>query len=152
MSLPYQYAQSGSNALTEAKRILTRLGATTVGEMESGHHLTLFFELRGERVRIEVDAMSYARLWLKSHPFSARSRITDKDHQARAVAIGRAAIKSIIRDWIKAQATAIELGAIDAVTAFLPFMVMPDGGTVAKHVASGGMAEIGLLSLTSDRG
>jgi hypothetical protein len=151
MTLPYQYASSGDKALVEAKKILVRLGATTVGDMQSGHVWTLFFELHGERVRIEVDAIAYARLWLAEHPRGARSRVSDNEHQKRAITIGQAAIKSIIRDWIKAQATAIELGAIDAAAAFLPFMVMPDGGTVARHVASGGMAEIGLLALGYDR-
>ena len=33
----------------------------------------------------------------------------------------------LLRDWVKGQVTAAECGATDFETAFLPFMLLPDG-------------------------
>lgn len=44
---------------------------------------------------------------------------------------------SVLRDWVKGQTTAVECGVLSFETAFMPYMLLPDGRRVidAAHGA-----------------
>ena len=76
----------------------------------------------------------YAAAWLKAHPYSARVRGTRADHEAKALKIGGVAVYSILRDWVKGQVTAIEIGMLTFEAAFLSHILLPSGLSVIEHV------------------
>lgn len=56
------------------------------------------------------------------------------DHEAKALQIGSIAVCSILRDWIKGQVTAIEVGLFTFEGAFLSHMMLPSGISVIEHI------------------
>jgi hypothetical protein len=48
--------------------------------------------------------------------------------------IGRMAVCSMLRDWVKGQVTAVEAGVMTFDAAFLSHLMLPTGETVAQHV------------------
>lgn len=138
MSLPYATATAGNRALCELQSALSHFGCKTFGSMmdEERGLLLVQFTWRERRVSIEASWRGYAAAWLKENPWSARRRSTRQEWEAEAVVRGRAAVCSILRDWIKAQVAAMEAGLLSFDAAFLPHMLLPDGRRVVDYVDS----------------
>lgn len=138
MSLPYENATSGNNAINEIQKMLRAFGCTKFGTGEDFETGELFvqFEHRGRMVMLKASARGYAAAWLKAHPYTNRTKGTRADHEAKALRIGGVAVYSVLRDWVKGQVTAIEIGMMSFEAAFLSHIMLPSGMRVIEHVES----------------
>lgn len=137
-SLPYENATSGNNAINEIQKMLRGFGCTKFGtgeDFDTGE-LHVQFEHRGRMVHLKASARGYAAAWLKLHPHTPRTTRTRLEHEARALQIGSVAVYSILRDWIKGQITAVEIGMMTFDAAFLSHMLLPNGQSVIEHVTA----------------
>ena len=145
MTLPYENATSGKEALSEIQRVLKAFGAQSFGVMEHFERveLTVQFEWRTRRVTLTASSAGYAARWLREHPYNpSRMRSTQAEHQAKAKAQGQIAVYSILRDWIKGQITAVEVGMLSFEGAFLGSLLLPSGRTVLEEVEARGVLKI----------
>lgn len=138
MALPYENASSGTAAFVEAEKILRKFGCDNFGTMQDwARGVTIVqFEWRGRRIHLEASWSGYAAAWLKEYPYSRARRRSKNDHEAEAKKRGQLAVPSILRDWIKAQVTAIEIGVMPFDHAFMPHMIASDGRRVVEHMES----------------
>jgi hypothetical protein len=129
MALPYENASAGSRALDEAEKLLRKFGCSSFGVMNDWERglVLVEFQWKERRVLIEASWRGYAEAWLKEHPFSHRMRKTQHEHELEARQRGEKAAPSILRDWIKGQVTAVEMGLMPFEHAFLPHMLTHDG-------------------------
>lgn len=136
MGLPYENASSGNNAINDIQKMLRSFGCTKFGTGEDFETGELFvqFEHRGRMVMLKASARGYAAAWLREHPHGPRVRATKAQHEARALQIGGVAVYSILRDWVKGQVTAIEIGMLTFEAAFLSHILLPSGLSVIEHV------------------
>lgn len=137
MSLPYENASAGNAALNDVEKILQRFGCTKFGTMRDypSGKLLLQFEWRDRRVSLEVSFKGYAAAWLKEHPYTDRMKKTQDQHKAEALQRGEKAAPSILRDWVKAQVTAVEVGLFQFEHLFMPHMLTQDGRRAIDAVA-----------------
>lgn len=139
MSLPYENATSGNNAINEIQKMLRGFGCTKFGtgeDFETGE-LYVQFEHRDRRVNLKASARGYAAAWLREHPYNPpRTRCTRAEHEAKALHIGGIAVYSILRDWVKGQVTAIEIGMMSFEAAFLSHILLPSGLSVIEHITN----------------
>lgn len=98
--------------------------------------LYVSFEHRGIPIVMTASAKNYAAAWLKPHPWTSRTRASKKAHESKALRIGSIAIYSILRDWIKGQLTAIEIGIFSFEAAFLSHVMLPSGNNVLQELRS----------------
>ena len=136
MSLPYENATSGNNAINDIQKMLRSFGCQrfATGEDYETGELFIQFEHRGRQVQLKASAKGYAAAWLREHPYGPRVRSTLSEHNAKALRIGGVAVYSILRDWVKGQVTAIEIGMLTFEAAFLSHILLPSGQTVIDHV------------------
>lgn len=136
MTLPYENATSGKTATADMQKILRGFGAGSFGVMEDFEKgdVIVQFEWRGRRVSISANAKGYAAAWLREHPYTARTRASKVEYERKALAIGNIAVYSILRDTIKAQVTAVEVGMLSFDAAFLGMLVLPNGETVLERL------------------
>jgi hypothetical protein len=146
MSLPYENATSGNNAINDIQKMLRAFGCTKFGTGEDFNTGELFvqFEHRGHMVNLKASAKGYAAAWLKEHPYSSRTKNTRTQHEARALQIGSVAVYSILRDWVKGQITAVEIGMMSFEAAFLSHMLLPNGRSVIEHVQESKLLQLGV--------
>jgi hypothetical protein len=144
MPLPYENATSGKAALGEIQSILRAFGVSSFGCMENFAKGTvvLQFEFHGRQIMVEASAKGYAALWLRHHPYGPRTRASKVDYERHALKIGETAIYSILRDWIKGQVTAVEVGMLSFEGAFLGQIMLPTGETILERIASTDMLQI----------
>ncbi|MGH8078925.1 MAG: hypothetical protein ACREP7_00030 [Lysobacter sp.] len=136
MALPYENASSGNNAINEIQKILRGFGCAKFGtgeDFESGE-LFIQFEHRGRQIMLKASAKGYAAAWLREHPHGPRTRTSKVDHEQRALKIGSVAVYSILRDWVKGQITAIEIGMLSFDAAFLAHIMLPSGLSIIETV------------------
>lgn len=145
MSLPYENATSGASALDDIHKVLTRFGCARFGTMtdtEKGE-LLVQFTFRGKDVSVKASYRGYAAAWLREHPYnSSRYRHTKIQHETRATDQAKISVCSILRDWIKGQITAIEVGILSFESAFLGQILLNDGRTVFDHASTNGLLEL----------
>ncbi len=144
MSLPYENATSGQNAIRDIQKILRGFGCTkfaTGEDFETGD-LFVKFEHKGRPVQLMASAKGYAAAWLKENPWTPRRKGNRHQHEAKALEIGGVAVYSILRDWVKGQVTAIQIGMLSFESAFLSHMVLPDGRRVIEVVSERGMLPV----------
>lgn len=136
MALPYENSTSGNNAINEIQKILRSFGCTKFGTGEDFETGDVFiqFEHHGRQVMLKASARGYAAAWLKAHPFGPRVRGSRAEHEAKALKIGGVAVYSILRDWVKAQVTAVEVGMMTFEAALLSHILLPSGLSVIEHV------------------
>lgn len=136
MTLPYENATSGDRAIQDIQKMLRAFGCGRFGTGEDFNTGELFvqFEHRGRMVYLKASAKGYAAAWLKAHPYGRRTHATRAEHEARALKIGSVAVYSILRDWVKGQITAVEIGMMSFEAAFLSHILLPDGQSVIDHV------------------
>lgn len=145
MTLPYSSATSGDAALGEIDKILTRFGCDRFGTMtdRTKGELIVQFSHRGKDVTVRASFHGYAAAWLKENPWSGRRAATKAQHEAKALEQAKISVCSILRDWIKGQITAIEVGIVSFEGAFLGQIMLPDGRSVLDHAVSSKMVQIG---------
>lgn len=136
MTLPYENATTGNNAIQEIQKMLRVFGCQKFGTGEDFETGEMFvqFEHRGRMVHLKASAKGYAAAWLREHPFGPRTRGTRADHEAKALKIGGVAVYSILRDWVKSQVTSIEIGMLSFDAAFLAHLMLPTGVTMIEHI------------------
>lgn len=136
MTLPYENASSGKSAVDSMQKLLRGFGASSFGCMEDFERgeVIVQFKHHEQCVTIKASSRGYAVAWLKHHPWSIRMRGTAKDHENKARRIGQVAVYSILRDWVKGQITAIEVGMLSFEGAFLGQILLSDGRTVLERV------------------
>jgi hypothetical protein len=131
MALPYENSSAGAKALADAEKILRKFGCSNFGVMTDWARgvVIVQFSWKERQVHLEASWRGYAAMWLKEHPFSyGRTRRTKQEHDAEAQRRGEMAVPSILRDWIKGQVTAVEIGLMPFDHAFMPHMLLPTGG------------------------
>ena len=101
---------------------------------KSGDEVICQFRLRGREVTVPVSVAAYAEAWKAAKPRG--SRTTPADHHAKARAQAEVAVWGVLADWINAQAAMIACGFMDADTAFLPHVHLPDGRRVGAAIAT----------------
>ena len=140
MTLPYENATSGKNAIAEMQKLLRGFGASSFGTMDNfdAGEVIVQFEWRKRQVTIKASFRGYAAAWLRHHPHGPRSKVSRIAHERRALALGEVAVWSILRDWIKGQVTAIEVGMLTFEGAFLGQILLDDGQTVLERVLATG--------------
>lgn len=135
MALPYSRATAGAAALGEAEKILRKFGCSNFGTMTDWDRGVLIcqFTWKERRVSIEASWRGYAEAWLKENPWGHRMRRDRKAHEMLAREAGERAVPSILRDWIKGQVTAVEMGLMPFDHAFMPHMLTHDGGRLVDR-------------------
>ena len=136
MSLPYENATSGSGALEDIRKVLTKFGCARFGTMTDNEHGELLVQLshRGRDVTAKASYRGYAAAWLREHPYGPRTRGAKAQHEAKALKQAEISVCSILRDWIKGQVTAIEMGVLTFEGAFLGQIMLPTGRTLLEEV------------------
>lgn len=136
MTLPYQNATTGQRAIEEIQKILRGFGCTkfATGEEFDTGEIFVQFEHRGRMVQLKASAKGYATAWLKQNPYTTRKRCTRQDHEQKALEIGGVAVYSVLRDWVKGQVTAIEIGVLSFESAFLSHIMLPNGKRVIEEL------------------
>lgn len=133
MTTPYSRASS-TKARAGITAMLLRFGCTSIGFMDdfSDHSVLLAFTHRGRQVQLRASARGWAALYLKNNPWSAQRRLSKERWERAALDQGLIAVNSILRDWVKAQVTAVE--AFEAV--FAVHMLMPNGRPMLEKIAA----------------
>lgn len=133
MSLPYENATMGDKALQQAQKILESFGCQSFGTMvdQERQCIVVAFKWRERNVQLEASWKGYAAAWRKRHPWTRGSR---EKHERRALEIGRTAVCSVLRDWIKGQTTAVECGVMSFDAVFMPHMLLPSGQRLVDRV------------------
>lgn len=133
MALPYERAISGTNALTQIQKLLSGFGCQRFGHMvdHEKSEVIVQFNYRGREILIKASVRGYAAAYIKEHcgkknPSNAQTR--------KATNVANVAVYSILRDWIKGQITAIEVGLLTFEGAFLGQIMLPTGKTILEHV------------------
>lgn len=83
---------------------------------------------------INANAKGYAAALLREKPYTNRMRVTKADYEAKCLKQGQIAVYSILRDWIKGQITAVEVGMLSFEGVFLGQILLPNGETVLDRV------------------
>lgn len=141
MSIPYETATSGERALAEIQRTLGKFGCQSFGTMiDAERGLTIVqFKWRDRQVSLQASWRGYAAAWLKAHPFQSARTSDRAAYDRKALAIGKVAVCSVLRDWIKGQVMAIECGILSFDAIFMPHMLLASGERVIDRVQSSGM-------------
>lgn len=136
MSLPYENATSGGNAIEDIRKLLGKFGCSRFGTMTDAEQgeLILQFSYRGRDVTARASYRGYAAAWIKEHPFGPRTRGTKEAHERKALAQAEISVCSILRDWIKGQIMAVETGILTFEGAFLGQILLGSGKTILEHV------------------
>ena len=140
-SIPYETATSGEKALMEIQRVLGKFGCQSFGTMTDAERgmTVVQFKHRDRTISLEASWKGYAAAWQKAHPW-ATVRGTDRAaYDRKALEIGKVAVCSVLRDWIKGQITAVECGVMSFDAVFMPHMLLPSGERVIDRVEAAGM-------------
>lgn len=132
MSIPYETATSGERALAEIQHTLAKFGCQSFGTMTDAERgVTMVqFRHRGRVVSLEASWKGYAAKLLE------RRKNQVKDAEGKALRQAQISVCSVLRDWVKAQTTAIECGAIGFEDAFMAHMLLPSGERLIDRVRS----------------
>jgi hypothetical protein len=136
-SLPYESATSGQRALAEIERVLHRFGCQSFGSQQDFERATLIIQFRHRDRLVHVEASMTPRPRVRPEPrgrVALRMRRTRVEHEREAMRVASLAIYSILRDWIKGQITAVEMGIVSFEGAFLGQIMLASGETVLGHI------------------
>jgi hypothetical protein len=138
LTTPYASATSGTKARADIVKMLQNFGCESVGFMDdfAEHSVLLAFTHRGKRVQLRASARGWAAMYLKANPWSRSRRMSQPQWERAALQQGLIAINSILRDWTKAQVTAIETGILSFEQVFAVHMLLPDGRPVLERMAA----------------
>lgn len=147
-SLPYESATAGDRALTEIQKILEAFDCQNFGTGvdQERQMIVVSFKWQGRQVMMEASWKGYAAAWQKRHPWARWPGHDRPAYDRRALEIGRRAVCSVLRDWVKGQVTALECGILQFEEVFMPHMILPDGRRVLEAARQAGA----LPQLTQD--
>jgi len=136
VSLPYATATSGDRALVEIQRILGKFGCQRFGTaVDAERGVTIVqFRWRERSVSLEASWIGYAEALRRAQPPKRRSRVSEAAQEQQRIRQAQISVCSILRDWCKAQITAIECGTLSFEAAFLPHMLLPSGERVIDRI------------------
>jgi|SRR5262245_4930181 len=136
MTTPYAAATTGLKARAEITKVLLRFGCESIGFMDEfeKHEVLLAFTHRGRQVQLRASAKGWATIWLKENPYTYRCRRSKVEYEQDVLRQGHVAVNSILRDWVKAEVTAIECGLRSFEEVFLPNMLTHDGRPLIERV------------------
>jgi hypothetical protein len=145
VTLPYENATSGKNAVSEMQNILQGFGASSFGVMEdfAKGEVIVQFAWRTRNITIKASAKGYAAAWLRHHPWNSRRHIDRIDYEQKAMTQASISVYSILRDWVKGQITAVEVGMLSFEGAFLGQIMLPSGETVLERLETTDLLRIG---------
>jgi hypothetical protein len=131
MTLPYETATSGERALAETQRILAKFGCQSFGHMiDAERGVTVVqFKWQGRLVSLEASWAGYAAALRRSKP-NRRRPLGDE----RLLRQAQVSVCSVLRDWTKAQVTAIECGTLSFEEAFAAHLLLKDGSRLIDHM------------------
>lgn len=135
MTLPYSSTTSGNRALDDIQKLLTKFGVARFGTMTDNEHgeILVQFTYRGRDVSIKASVRGYAAAYLKEHPYNpSRMRKSRIEYEREALVQAQISTCSILRDWIKGQITAIEVGIMSFEGAFLGQILLRNGQTLLE--------------------
>lgn len=135
-SIPYEDAVAGTRALEEIQKTLAKFGCSSFGHMidaENGKTIVQF-RWRTREISLEASWKGYAAAWLKAHP--CPPRVNKHKHDARALDLGKVAVCSVLRDWVKGQITAVECGVMSFDAVFMPHILLPNGRRVVDEISN----------------
>ena len=134
--LPYERATSGRKALDEVQNILASFGTTRFGMMTDTEkrEVMVQFTYRGRDILVRASVAGYAAALLKKSPYTSRMRRSKEQHEREAIEQAEISVCSILRDWIKGQITAVEVGALSFEGAFLGNILLSSGKTVLDAI------------------
>lgn len=140
-SVPYETATSGERALMEIQKVLGKFGCQSFGTMTDAERgmTVVQFKYRERQISLEASWKGYAAAWQKAHPWTSWTRGSQQEYDRKALEIGKVAVCSILRDWVKGQITAVECGIMSFDAVFMPHMLLPTGERVIDRVESSGM-------------
>ena len=135
-SLPYEASTAGEKALVEIQRILSKFGCQSFGTMiDAERGCTIVqFKWRERQISLEASWKGYAAAWQKAHPWASVRGNDRAAYDRKALEIGKTAVCSVLRDWIKGQVTAIECGVMSFDAVFMPHMLLPSGERLLDRV------------------
>jgi len=145
-SIPYEDCVGGDNALAEIGKILAKFGCQSFGHMiDAERGCTIVqFKFQGHQVSLEASWRGYAAAYLKAHPWTSSRSTNRQAYEAKALELGKRAVCSCLRDWIKGQVTAVECGVMSFGAVFMPHMLLPTGERVIDRVTGpNGLLQIG---------
>jgi hypothetical protein len=129
-TIPYENAQAGERALAECQRLLAKLGCQRFGTMtdvERGCTMVQF-TWHERQISLEASWKGYAAAWMKAHPYKGGYSSASRGvWERKALEIGKTAVASVLRDWLKGQCMAIECGVLSFDSVFMAHMLLPDG-------------------------
>lgn len=122
MKIPYETSTAGDKALLELQRNLAKFGCQSFGTaIDAERGMTIVsFKWRDRVVQLEASWKGYAQALMHN----------GWRNQAEAIAQARISVCSVLRDWTKAQITAVEAGVMSFESAFMPHMLLKDGRRV----------------------
>jgi hypothetical protein len=138
VKLPYASSTAGQSREKEIRDTLRSVGATAVGFMvdDDKNQIIAQFRLHGREITIPISVGAYEAAWLREFPHNNRMRTSLARHKAKAREQAQISTWAVLADWIKAQAAMMHCGFIDADTAFLPHIHLPDGRRVGEALAA----------------
>ncbi len=78
-------------------------------------------------VQMEASAKGWGTMYLKQNPWNHYRRMGKEEYEKKWLDQGFIAVNSILRDWIKGQMTALEIGVLTFEGIFMPYMLTADG-------------------------
>lgn len=143
-SIPYENVTGNADqALAEIGKILAKFGCQSFGHMTDNQNgkTIVQFKFRDQQISLEASWRGYAAAWQKAHP---RRGMTLAAYDEKALTLGRRAVCSCLRDWIKGQVTAVECGVMSFGAVFMPHMLLPTGERVIDRISGpNGLIRIG---------
>lgn len=129
--IPYSTATAGDRALMELQKALAKFGCASFGTaIDAERGVTIVsFKWRERVVHLEASWKGYAAALLRGvkMPYDGQARARK---QSEALEQARTSVCSVLRDWTKAQITAVEAGVMSFEAAFMPHMLLKDGRRV----------------------
>lgn len=122
-------AVTADHSIAEIRKVLTRYGAGQFAYMEDARHAAVAFNANGRNIRFIL-------------PLPARVEVTKtpKGRSRKSTVVDQAHAQEIRRRWralalsIKAKLETVESGIAEFETEFMPYMVLPNGKTVAENI------------------
>ena len=135
MSIPYSTATAGDRALLELQKALAKFGCASFGTaVDAERGVTIVsFKWRERVVQLEASWKGYAAALVRDKGIPSYSSRRQKVEQ-EAMEQARISVCSVLRDWTKAQITAVEAGVMSFEAAFMPHMLLPSGERVIDKV------------------
>lgn len=138
MSLPYESATAGDRALLELQKALAKFGCQSFGTaIDAERGVTVVsFKWRERVVQLEASWKGYAAALMRGKKVPAYDQARRAKLEQQALEQARISVCSVLRDWTKAQITAVEAGVMSFEAAFMPHMLLRDGRRVIDAAKS----------------